>query len=164
MKLVLMDKHSIEHVAYLSKALNKFQKEVYPNETTVVDVQMFIDYHFSIYLIVSDDDKFAGFTSFNYNPYYGLRQATIGNTFLFIEKEYRRTRAMHLISIQAGKVCQDTGLPLEHYIVDGSASEKFVGRLNGKKVYTTYEFELSEVLRETQRLSDKVTLKENEDV
>jgi hypothetical protein len=66
---------------------------------------------------------------------------------------------MHLISIQAGKICSDLGLPLEHYIVDGSASEKFVGRLNGTKVYTVYEFELPEVLRETQRLLGKVNIK-----
>jgi len=162
--MVFLDKSCEEHVAYLSSALYKFQKEVFPKKETNVDVQMFIDYHFSIYLAVSNNNEFVGFTSFNYNGYFGIKSPTIGNTYLFIEKSHRRSNAMHLMSIQSGKVCEQAGLPLEHYIVDGGGSEKFVGRLNGKKIYTTYEFDASEVLRETQRIETIVKIKGNKDV
>jgi len=160
-KLILLNKDSNEEVDYLLSALVKFQKEVYPNSMTIVDVDSFINCHYAIYLVIDDTEEYVGFTSFVVNNYYSLREPTVGNAFLFIEKSHRRSRAMHLVSIQAGKICLELGYPLEHYIADGSGSEKFVGRLNGKKIYTTYEFELDEVKRETDRLISKVSIKDN---
>lgn len=160
MKLKIFDKDSHKDYGYLSSALVKFQDEVY-KENTVIDIDYFVDSHYAIYLIENNDGDYVGFSSFTINSYFTLRSPTIGNTFIFIEKEYRnRSKAMHLISIQAGMICRDTGYPLEHYIVDGSGSEKFVGRLNGKKIYTTYEFSQDEVSRETSRLISKVKIKD----
>jgi len=158
MKLLLLNKQSVIHRGQLLDFLTAFQKEVY-SSNTVVDLDCFIDNHYAIYLIVADDKKIVGFSAFVINHYYSLREPTVGNTYLYIDKEYRRSKAMHLVSIQAGHIALELGYPLEHYIADGSGSEKFVGRLNGKKVYTTYEFELSEVERETNRLKDKVNIR-----
>jgi len=159
MKLRLLSNTSVEDVIELKYLLSKFQEEVY-GCTTTIDALRFIEGHYAIYFVVNELGFIVGFSSFVYNDYYSLREATIGNDYIFIEKEYRRSKAMHLISIQAGKLCLDTGCPLEHYIVKDSGSEKFVGRLNGKKLYTTYEFDLAEVKRETDRLLTKVKIKE----
>ena len=163
MKMVLVGKSwkIDDQVKYLESALTKFQKEVYPNESTSVDVDLFIDYHHLIYLVEDDEGEFCGFTAFSYNNYYGMKSPTVGNTFMFVEKSHRRTHAMHLMSIQSGRVCEDMDIPLEHYIVDGSASENFVGRLNATKLYTTYEIETAEVVGEANRLSAKINLKGN---
>jgi len=159
MKLKLFDTDSIDDRHYLLTALIKFQKEVFGKNKSI-ELESFITGHYAIYLIVDDKGGYVGFSSFNVNRYFSLREPTVGNTYLFIEKSHRRSKAMHLISIQAGKLCEQLGYPLEHYIVDGSGSEKFVNRLDGKKVYTVYEFELDEVKRETNRLMSKVNIKE----
>ena len=159
MKLILLNKDNPTHIAYLKSALLGFQEEVFASSTEI-DYNSFVNHHYAIYLIVSNNNELVGFSSFIINTYYGMRQSTVGNTYLFIEKEHRRSKAMHLISIQAGEICKELGFPLEHYIADGGGSEKFVGRLNGKKVYTTYEFGLNEVERETNRLKTKIKLKE----
>lgn len=161
MKLILLNKEHKDEVSYLYSALLKFQKEVYGSKVPI-DVNVFISSHFAIYLVVDNNDEFCGFTSFIYNDYFTMREPTVGNSYLYIEKEARRTKAMHLISIQAGKVASQLGLSLEHYIANESASEKFIGRLDGKKVYTTYEFRLTEVIRETNRLMSKLNLKETQ--
>jgi hypothetical protein len=159
MKLIILDKDNKDEVYYLDTALHKFQEEVY-NSKVDIDVGFFINNHYAIYLVVADDGSYVGFSAFIVNYYFTLREPTIGNSYLYVERGYRKTVAMHLISIQAGRLCKMFGFPLEQYMADGSASEKFVGRMNGKKVYTTYEFGLDEVNKEALRLESKLSLKD----
>lgn len=143
----------------LEKLLKLFQKDVY-KEYREFDLQNFIDRHYNlIYMILNDDCECVGFTSFVYNGYYGLREPTLGNDFMYILKDYRRTKAMHLISIQAGILCQDYNVPLEHYYASDDSS-KFIGRMKGNRIYSTYIFPIEEVSRETERLKTKVRIKE----
>lgn len=158
MKLILLEEDNLEQYEELVRLLKEFQEEVYGSNTEI-DIDTFIKHHYAIYLAVKRD-KVVGFTSFVYNGYYGLREATIGNDYIYIEPNSRRSKAMHLFSIQAGKVCENLGLPLEHYIVAGSGSEKFVGRLEGKKLYSAYIYNPNEVSREYHRLRTKVRLKD----
>lgn len=143
----------------LLKLLKLFQKDVY-NSDTKIDEQQFIDHHQQlIYMVLNDEGQAVGFTSFTYNTYFGLRSPTLGNDFIYIMKEYRRTKAMHLISIQAGILCQDYNVPLEHYYASDDSS-KFIGRMKGNRMYSTYIFSIEEVSRETRRLKTKVRIKE----
>lgn len=137
--------------------LSKFREEVYGSDTEI-NLDDFEDYHYAIYLVLSDENDIVGFSSFVINSYYGLRESTVGNDYMYILPEYRRSKAMHLISIQSGRICSDLGLPLEHYIASES-SDRLSKRLAGKKIYCTYIYELSEVKRELERLEKKVRIK-----
>jgi len=146
------------HFPHLENLLKKFQEEVYKTDTNI-DTDSFVEgHHGYIYMVLNEDGTPVGFSSFTYNPYYGLREATLGNDYIYIEKEYRRSKAMHLISIQAGILCQDNNVPLEHYVASDD-SERFNGRLSGRKLYSVYEYDLKEVSRETERLKTKVRIK-----
>lgn len=143
----------------LQKLLKLFQKDVY-KETREFDLQNFIDKHYGlIYVILNDESECIGFTSFVYNGYFGLRGATLGNDFIYIMKDYRLTKAMHLISIQAGVLCQDYNVPLEHYYASDDSC-RFIGRMKGNRMYSTYIFPIEEVSKETERLKTKVRIKE----
>lgn len=146
------------HLYDLEKLLGEFQIEVY-NETRRFNVMEFVEGHYGyIYMVLNEKGSPVGFTSFCYNGYYGLREATLGNDYIYIEKEYRRTRAMHLICIQAGTLCQNNNIPLENYYAS-DASARFVGRMKGNKIFSTYIFPIEEVSRETERLKTKVRIK-----
>ena len=160
-KLKLFDKNSISDKLELLSLLRAFRTEVYDSDTEV-DVDTFIDSHYAIYLIVEDSvmDNCVGFTSFIYNSYFGLREPTVGNSFMYIIPEFRRSNAMHLISLQSGAIVKELNIPLEHCIVDGSGSEKFVGRLKGKKLYTVYTYDVDIVIKEFERLKTKIKIKD----
>jgi len=155
-KLALFDER---YYSQLLELLKKFQKEVY-GASTKIDIDGFIiGHHGYIYLILNEESRAIGFSSFVYNSYNGLREATLGNDYIYIDKEYRRTRAMHLISIQAGTLCQNNNIPLEHYVAS-DASAKFNGRMSGKKLFSTFVYEVKEVSREMDRLKSKIRIKE----
>lgn len=155
-KLVLLDKGFPEECIALEEMLYLFQKEVY-GSSTKVDLEMFVKHHLAIYLIMYED-QVVGFSSFVYNPYYGLREPTIGNDYIYILPEFRRSNAMHMISIQAGQICVDHNLSLEHYIASDE-SELLSKRLSGDKIFTTYIYSIDEVTREYNRLKTKVKIK-----
>lgn len=158
-KKVKLELYNPNHYAALERLLKMFQKDVYKINTKI-NMQEFIDYHYGyIYMVMNDENIAVGFTSFVYNSYYGLREATLGNDYMYIEKEYRRTRAIHLICIQAGTLCQNNDIPLENYYASDDSS-RFIGRMNGNKIFSTYIFPVEEVSRETERLKTKVRIKE----
>jgi len=159
MKLTLLDKDSLEHTIYLSDMLVKFQEEVFGSDTEI-DIDTFIKYHFAIYLAIIDGEC-IGFTSFVINSYYGLREPTIGNDYIYIVKGHRRSRAMHLFSLQSGKVCIENNLPLEHYIASES-SDRLSKRLSGKKIFTAYIYEVEEVERVFNKLKTKVRINDED--
>lgn len=159
MKKVKLALYEPDHEPYLWRFLSRFQEEVY-DSTTHFSIKDFVEgHHGYIYMVLNEDDIPVGFTSFCYNSYYGLRQATLGNDFMYIEPEYRRTKAMHLISIQAGVLCQNNNIPLEHYYASDDSS-KFIGRMKGDRIFSTYIFPMEEISRETERLKTKVRIKE----
>lgn len=148
------DKYS----AALWRFLNKFQEEVY-NSTTHFSVGDFVKRHEGlIYMVLGEAGVPVGFTSFCYNDYYGLREATLGNDFIYLEPAYRKSRAMHLICIQAGTLCQNNNIPLENYYASDD-SEKFIGRMKGERIFSTYIFPVDEVSKETERLKTKIRIK-----
>lgn len=159
MKKVKLALYDERYYSGLEKLLKMFQREVY-NSDTQINTRHFVDNHHGyIYMVLDECGGSVGFSSFIYNGWYGMREPTLGNDFIYIMPEYRRSRAMHLISIQAGVLCKDNDIPLEHYIAsEGSA--QFHGRLTGSKLYTAYEYSVAEVTRETERLKTKVRIKE----
>lgn len=142
----------------LARFLRKFQEEVYKSDTEF-DIDEFIEgHHGYIYIVLGESGVPVGFTSYCYNSYYGLREATLGNDFIYIEPSYRKSRAMQLICIQTGVLCQNNNIPLENYYASDD-SEKFIGRMRGERIFSTYIFPVEEVSRETERLKTKVRIK-----
>jgi hypothetical protein len=123
-----------------------------------VDLEKFIVSHSHIYLAIIRGEV-VGFTSFLINDYFGLRPSTIGNTYLYVKPQHRRSKALHLMSIQAGLVARDLDMPLEHYVAS-KESKLLTKRLNGKEVYTTYEYSVDECMRVIDGLKKKVRIKE----
>ncbi len=156
-KLKLLNKDNLEDFYNLEELLELFQTEVYKSDTKIL-TEAFINSHYAIYMVEKDGIS-IGFSSFMVNNYYGLRESTVGNDYIFIKEGFRRTRAMHLISIQAGKVCVESNLPLEHYIASDS-SKRLSRKLEGEKIYTTYIYSIEEVKREYDRLRTKIKIKD----
>jgi hypothetical protein len=144
------------HLNSLYILLKEFQIEVFKEEQTQLQIKNFIDSHTAGIYIVFSGTSAIGFTAFNKNEYFGLRKPTIANTYLYIKPKYRRTKAMHLISIQAGKVAIGHDCNLEHYYAKDSGSVKFIGRMKGELVYNAYEYPLEVVSSEIDELQKKV--------
>ncbi len=151
MKIVL---YSSEYKYELERLLKCFSSEVF--NTGTVDIDSFIGCHWAIYLAISDG-KVIGFSSFIINTYFGLRSSTLGNTYIYVDKEYRNSKAMYLFSIQAGKICIDNGFPLEHYYSSESSS-RLSRKLDGKKIYEAYIYELGDVSKTFNKLINKVRI------
>ena len=152
MKLII---YSPTHKDALESMLLKFSKEVFGE--AMVDIDLFITSHSYIYLAIIQDEV-VGFTSFVINNYFGLRPHTVGNTYLYVEPEHRRSKSLHLMSIQAGLVARDLNMPLEHY-VGSNESKLLTKRLNGKELYTTYLYEVDECMRVVESLQKRVKVK-----
>lgn len=157
-KLVLYDDSKHRDSLYI--LLKEFSREVFNQEKEYpIEIQSFIDSHrVGLYMVIVGTVS-VGFTSFTRNTYYGLRSPTIANDYLFIKKRYRRSRAMHLMSIQSGKVAIDNGCNLEHYYAADSGSVPFIGRMKGELIYNAYEYPLEVVSQEIDKLQNKVRIK-----
>ena len=140
----------------LEELLMEFSVEVFSSGSC--DVDLFIESHWAVYLAVRGD-KIVGFSSFVYNSYYGLREPTIGNSYIYVVPICRTGRAMYLFSLQAGKICLEHNLSLEHYYSSDS-SEKLSRKLDGKKLYETYIYEVNEVERAFSSLNKKIKIKD----
>lgn len=145
-----------KHLSELHGLLMALSEEVFGHGG--VDLQKFIDSHYAIYLAIIRGEV-VGFTSFMVNDYFGLRPSTIGNTYLYVKPEYRRSKALHLMSIQAGLVARDLNMPLEHYVAT-KESRLLTKRLNGKEIYTSFEYSVDECMRVIDGLKKKVRIKE----
>jgi hypothetical protein len=153
MKIVL---YSDKYRSELELLLKQFSQEVF--NTGTADVDSFVGCHWAIYLAIKDD-KAIGFSSFVINTYFGLRSHTLGNTYIYVDNEYRTSKAMYLFSIQAGKICIDNGFPLEHYYSSKSSS-KLSRKLDGKKIYEAYIYEVGDVEKTFNKLINKVRIEE----
>lgn len=153
MKLVLFES---KYRDALESMLIKFSKEVFDKGTC--DVDYFIGSHFAIYIAL-DEDKVIGFSSYILNNYFGMSDITLGNSYVYIEPEYRNTKLMYLFSLQSGKICLENDFPLEHYY-SSDGSFKLSRKLKGKKMYETYIYDLEEVGREFNRLKKIVKIKD----
>ncbi len=148
-----------KHLKGLYELLVYFQIEVF-DEDTDIDLETFINYHNAgIYIVVSEDGEAVGFTALMKSNYFGLRPPVICNTYLYIHPKYRRTRAMHLMSIQAGKVAIAHGCGLEHYYVAESGSIPFTGRMEGKHLYDAYEYPVEVIKDQVNKLCNRVKIK-----
>lgn len=148
---------------YQSKYLNDlfnmlvdFSEEVFDYGS--VNMEEFLNSHTHIYLAIIMDEV-VGFTSFTVNTYFGLRPSTIGNTYLYVKPKHRRSKALHLMSIQAGLVARDLNMPLEHYVASRE-SKLLTKRLNGKEIYTAYIYPVEECMRIIDGLKTKVRIRE----
>lgn len=150
LKIELVCKDNFKHIEDLYYLLGLFSEEVYGCRKR--DVNRFIEGHYAIYLLY-DGFNIIGFSSFCYNDYYGLREPTIGNDYIYILKEYRCSKAFYLLSLQTGAVIESNSFNLEHYFASED-SKRCIGRLKGKEVYTVYEYERSDVLDVYNKLKD----------
>lgn len=153
MKLKLYESRDLND---LHNMLIAFSEEVF--ECGTVDINDFIDSHSHIYLAIIRGEV-VGFTSFYTNTYFGLRPTTVGNTYVYVKPEHRRSKALHLMSIQSGLVARDLNMPLEHYVAS-DASRRLTSRLKGKELYTTFIYELDEVNRVVDGLTRKVKVEQ----
>lgn len=156
-RLELVNDSSFENIADLYLMLKEFSVEVFKEKAEKnIEVVQFIKAHNAGVYMVFSGDKAIGFTSFMVNRYFGLRQAVVANSYMYLRPKYRKTRAMHLIAIQSGKVAEALGLPLEHYYAADSESQHFIGRMKGELIYNAYEYPLEVVSKEIEKLQEKV--------
>lgn len=153
MKLVIYES---KYLNDLHKLLVEASEEIFGYGT--VDIESFLSRHYAIYLAIIRGEV-VGFTSFNVNDYYGMRPSTVGNTYLYVRPQYRRSKALHLMSIQAGLVARNLNMPLEHYVAS-KESRLLTKRLNGDEMYTSFIYQLDEVERVVDGLKRKVRIEE----
>ena len=139
--------------------LKEFAKDIWDNDGKEVDVDCFISSHWCIYIALTTNDEVIGFSSYNLNHYYGMREATVSNTFIYVTKEHRQSKAMYLFSLQSGRICVSNNLGLEHHY-GSNESKKLSSKLNGVKLYETFVYSVDEVSRVFNRLKNKVRIKE----
>ena len=140
----------------LYNMLIEFSIEVFKSGT--VDLDKFVSRHTHIYLAIISGEV-VGFASFLINDYFGLREETVGYTFAYVKPEHRRSKALHLMSIQAGLVARDLNMPLE-ICVASKASELLTRRLKGEKIYTAFIYPIEECMRFIDGLKEKVRIEE----
>lgn len=152
MKLVLFEERYRNDLHHL---LIAFSLDVFNYGSA--DVDMFIKYHSHIYLAIISGEV-VGFTSFVSNDYYGMRSPVLVNTYLYIKPEHRRSKSMHLMSIQAGLVARDLKMPLE-YVCASKEMDKISKKLNAKQVGNIYEYSLELCEGIVDRFKKKVRIK-----
>jgi len=157
-KLVSLVLYEDKYKDELEALLIKFSKEVFGYGTASID--QFISNQWCVYLALRDD-KVIGFASFTYNTYYGLRPPTLGFTYTYVLPEHRNTRALYMLTIQAGILSVENKLPLENYYASDS-SERLSRKLEGVKQYTTYIYELDEVEKAFSKLTNKLKIKDRQ--
>lgn len=160
-KIVSLKLYEDKYKNGLLGLLVAFAKEVYNTDEPVVDVDFFVLCHNAgVYMVVNEVDECVGFSSFSVNDYYGMKDRVLSNNYLFIRKDYRRSKAMHLISLQAGVICLENNIALEHFYTQGSGSVKFIGRLGGKHTYSAYEYGLDSIMKEVESLKQIINIKD----
>lgn len=157
-KLVSLVLYDDKYKEELEGLLLKFSKEVFGYGTASIDE--FVNRQWCIYLALRDD-KVIGFASFIYNTYFGLRPPTVGLTYVYVLPEHRNTRAVYLLGIQAGVLSVDNKLPLESYYASED-SFRISRKLQGKKIYDTYIYEVDEVEKTFTRLINKLKIKDRQ--
>lgn len=120
----------------LADMLKNMSEELFGLGT--VNLEAFIERHWAIYLAVVDG-KAVGLSSYVFNDYFGLRLPTMGNSYLYLEPEWRNTRVSYFLGAQFGKVSEKTNLPIETYYA--SDTSRLLGkRMEGKFLYDVYEY------------------------
>lgn len=128
---------------HLAGLLQQMSKELYG--TGMVDIDSFVRHHWVIYLLMVND-KPVGFSSWIMNPYFGLRTPTVGNTYLYVEPEYRNSRSSYILTASLFcKVSAETNLPIEVYIASEHSNKVIHNRLDGKFLYDVYEYSPEQV-------------------
>lgn len=153
MKLVIYEDFYINE---LHKMLMTMSEELFGEASA--DVEKFVSRHTHIYLAIIREEV-VGFTSFTINDYFGLKEPVVGNTYLYVKPQHRRSKALHLMSIQAGLVARDLNMPLEHYVAS-KESKLLTKRLKGEEMYVTYVYPVEECIRVIDGLKKKVRIKE----
>lgn len=124
------------------------------------DVDKFVKEHTFIYLAV-DGDKLVGVSSFIVNEYFGLKEPSIGNTYIYVAPRYRKTKVFYLFALQSGIISLELNLPLEHYYSnDGSDG---IGRKlfpKGKTMYRAISYSVDEVEPVLDILKSKLKIKD----
>ena len=153
MKIVLYsDKYRDE----LDVLLKEFSEKLYSGKYCL---DSFVNQHWAVYLALNSDGKVIGFSAFMIVNYLGFMDDIMANTYIYVKPEYRTSKAMYLFSIQAGKICVENDLPLEHYYASDD-SKKLSRKLKGRKMFETYVYPVDEVNREYNRLKKFVKIKE----
>ena len=152
--VIYEDKYRLD----LERLLKDFSIETWDNDGSNVNVDSFIDGHWAIYLALVNG-VVVGLNSYYLNDYFGLRDTVLSNTYIYIMKEYRTSRIMHLFSIQSGKICTEYNMPLEHHY-SSLHSSKLSKKLNGHKIYETWIYSVDEVNKTFNRLKDKVRIEQ----
>lgn len=142
----------------LERLLNNFGEEVW-DSLPRADVDLFVSSHWAVYLAVTPIGSVVGFSAYILNHYYGLREPTVGNTYIYVDSLHRTSRAMYMFSLQSGRICVENNLALEHYY-GSEESTRLSSKLKGDKIYETYIYEVDEVSRVFNKLKNKVRIKE----
>jgi len=132
------------HYEELEKMLVAFSEEIYGYGQ--VNIDQFLEAHWAIYLAVKGEEV-VGFTSFMYNHYFGLKPPTVGNTYLYVKPEYRKSKASYLLTKQAGYVSIFSELPLETYYASDASRNIGERILNatGSHMFDAHVYTLEQV-------------------
>jgi len=144
-----------EDVNVLTEMLEEFATETFGTEEPAVDIDQFMDGHSYIYLIIRDSEV-IGFTSFAVMNYYGMRDMVLSNDYLYVRKGHRRSKAMHIAHIQAGKIIDVLKCDLSAPLANGTLEQGLNRRIKSKLIYSTYEYKYEDVATEYDRLQKKI--------
>ena len=134
----------------LASLLIDMKNEVF-NSFSGIDLDRFVKTHDYIYLLVVKDE-IVGFSSYVISDNCGMSDKKLINSFLFIEKPFRKTKALILFIAQAGsiidKLCINVQFPtLNKELI--AICEKF----NAKNVYNVAEYSFSDYQIAKKRLN-----------
>jgi hypothetical protein len=144
-----------EDVNVLTEMLEEFATETFGTEEPTVDVDQFVDGHSYIYLIIRDSEV-IGFTSFTAMDYYGMRDMVLNHDYLYVRKGHRRSKAMHIVNLQAGKIIDVLKCNLSIPLANGTLEQGLNRRIKSKLIYSTYEYRYEDVATEYDRLQKKI--------
>lgn len=154
---VTIVQYNDSYQAELEVLLKELSQELF--QTGSCNIKEFVEGHWCIYLAIIDT-KVIGFAGFVYNKYFGFRKPTVGLTYLYVKPEHRGSKANYLLNIQSGVLSISNNLPLEHHYAS-EHSIRMSRKVNGKKIYETWLYEVDEVMTAFKRLTSKVNIKEN---
>ena len=154
MKLRLLKTDDSLVLAYLMQMM---RDEIFGSKETI-DVDSFITSHDYIYLLVIKE-KVVGFSSYAITNNFGISEKKLINSFLFIEKEYRKTKALTLFIMQTGKIIETLGINVQ-FPTNSNELVGIFGKLNTKIVYNVGEYSVSDYHIEKKKLSKLLYRKE----
>jgi len=147
MKLKLYETSDSNNLAYL---LIEMKSELYDSLENI-DLDRFVKTHDYIYLLVVNDE-IVGFSSYVISDNCGMSDKKLINSFLFIDKRYRKTKALMLLIRQTGEIIDKLGINVQFPTINKELVA-ICDKFGAKNVYNVAEYSFSDYRIAKKRLN-----------